>query len=654
MPFPKQLQEKIDLWLEYDQNEQTRNEILELCKNPENEEELHKRMDKRIQFGTAGLRSSMEAGWSRMNTLTVLQASQGLCSYIKKTEPTEKHSIVIGHDHRYHSKEFAEITAKCFLLQGFKVYYLNYCGTKPDTDVFCHTPLVPFAINTLKAGCGVMVTASHNPANDNGFKVYYKNGCQIIPPHDNLISEEILQELKPQEHIWDSFEDVVDSNKKKFFDVKDELLSKYIEKIAKELVHIPLHKKKTTSETPTPNNKQKKPNHKPWFVYTPMHGVGYEVFKALMDKLGLYENEDYLVVEEQKIPDPAFPTVSFPNPEEKGALDLSMELAKKHKIRLVLANDPDADRFSVASATFNKDAELFHSNEHHGLTYSQLNGNEIGYLFAYFTFCENHVKVAKGLDGRKKFQMGMLNSTVSSSLIKYMAQIEGFVYKETLTGFKWIGNKALELEKNNPGLVVPFAYEEAIGYMFPKISYDKDGISALVVFLQLYVRFQGSLDMTLNEIYEKYGFYKQHNDYYILPNPKVNNEVFAYIREHTSKKETLNLQIYDLNQAPIKDDCFVMKSFRDLTLGLQTGREEPDLPVDPNSEMITFWFSTKSSENHLKVTLRGSGTEPKLKVYIECMNTSNAVEAQRYADYMWESIKAVWIRPDVTGLHTRE
>ncbi|SJM88818.1 probable Phosphoglucomutase-3 [Zygosaccharomyces bailii] len=596
---PGKLQRSIDLWLEQDHNDETRREIRGLC-SAKNWPELHKRLDSRLQFGTAGLRARMEAGFNRMNTLIVTQATQGLASYIKKQFP-EHLVAVVGHDHRFNSKEFAMATATVFLKSGFKVYYLN------RKESFVHTPMVPFTVDRIKASVGVMITASHNPKMDNGYKVYYANGCQIIPPHDLAIAKSIEANLEPWDGVWD-WTSIMDqaATEGKLIYARAEMVNQYVNCIGEKLVE----------------GISALPRGTPWFVYTPMHGVGYNIFHQIAcQTLKLEVDRDYLVVPEQKEPNPEFPTVHFPNPEEKGALDLAIDLANHRNISLVLASDPDADRFSVAV------------RETSG-NWRQLTGNEIGFLFAYYELQKyRHLKP----EFRKSHPLAMLNSTVSSQMISKMAAVEGFHHEDTLTGFKWIGNRAVQLEQR--GYYVPFGFEEAIGYMFPVMENDKDGISAAVVFLQAYNQWisDGTTPSNVLESgFRKYGVFREYNGYYLVSEPSLTNKTFAKIRDsYMEKNEKYPEAVGELR----------VTAFRDLTVGFQsnTANNVPDLPVDSSSQMITIEAKPKDGhpDEHVRFTLRGSGTEPKLKVYIEACSQSEA-QATNLAKETWQILKKEW------------
>lgn len=611
---PTSLKGQITDWLRIDQNKETITEVVDLCEKKD-WEELTKRFSSRIVFGTAGLRARMETGTNRLNSLVILQATQGLAKYIADQFPENKVAVV-GHDHRYHSKEFAEVTATVFLRAGFKVKYLN------PRDSFVHTPLVPFAVDHFGASVGIMITASHNPKMDNGYKVYYNNGCQIIPPHDSNIARYIDQNLEPWTNDWNwknTLQQGLDNGTLEY--VKETMTKNYISK-AEEV----LTKGKVSLQ---------EEERKPWFVYTPMHGVGHEIFtKIATQLLNLEDGIDYLSVPEQIKPDPSFPTVSFPNPEEKGALDKAIALAENEGILLVVANDPDADRFSIAvqNPQLNK--------------WQQLTGNEIGFLFAYFEL-EKYKKLPESF--RLSHPLAILNSTVSSHMIKAMAEKEGFHYEDTLTGFKWIGNRARDLEKE--GYFVPFGYEEAIGYMFPSMEHDKDGISATVEFLQAYnkwVKFDKKYPLDiLEDGFQRYGIFKEYNGYYIVKDPSMMKPIFDFIRYDYDPE----------NEFPQKiGDQFKVIYFRDLTMGYQsdTPDHKPTLFVDPHSQMITIIAvrNGRTSDNEkIRFTMRGSGTEPKLKIYIEACSDSEE-NAQFLAQMTWDTLKKEWFRPDVTGLVT--
>lgn len=582
----------VNTWLSQDVNDEKDNEIVQLA-NSHNIDELERRLCQRIQFGTAGLRGKMEAGYSGMNEVTVYQASLGLADYlIANVENALSRGIVVGHDHRHRSDKFAETAGSAFLVKGFNVYFLE----------MVHTPLVPFAVDTLKAAGGIMITASHNPAADNGYKVYWANGCQIIPPHDEGIAHCIEQNFVPVLDIRNDTSRYMILMKRIRRQIVGDLTDKYFDSLKRKL-----HDKTITAKLSSK------------FVYTPMHGVGLPYMQRVVKELGVANC--MIVVDEQSHPDPDFPTVKFPNPEEKGALDLAIATANRYGANMILANDPDADRFAVA-------ARDIKTGEWH-----QLTGNQVGALFAVYS-------VEKYKRERRNVQsLAMLNSTVSSQLLRGLADLERFRYEDTLTGFKWIGNRAIDLEKE--GYTVPFAYEEALGYMF-SVVHDKDGISAAYVFLQILMVWEHDsinvLDV-LERIYEKVGFYEENNSYYVSSSPELTNLVFESIRNSSG-------------DAPFPDAIgpFTITSWRDLTVGYDSATRDnvPLLPVSKSSQMITC-TAVDSAGINVRFTLRGSGTEPKLKVYIEA-RADNRQCARATADLMRDVLKREWFKPKETGL----
>lgn len=611
-------------WLEIDINEKSRNEILALLEN-EDYSTLDKKLSKRISFGTAGLRSSVESGFAHMNDITVLQAAQGLVKYLlNHNEKEETLSVVIGYDHRICSQRFAELTASAAVSKGVKVYYLGsvdnlskesielsqslFANNEKNEKGYVHTPLVPFAVSYKRASVGVMVTASHNPAKDNGYKVYYGNGCQIIPPVDEQIAQEIEKNLKPwtDSDVWNTTKHFTEQGHKLIVPIKQEVTEAYLKAVDGIITNKHLNFD---------------------FVYTPIHGIGFEIFEKVIK---LFSNNGTChVVEEQRLPDSLFATVKFPNPEEKGTLSLAIKNAESLKKKLILATDPDADRFSVVVKSQETDIWV------------QLTGNEIGFLFAMYL-------IEEVIPPEKLSQIYMVNSTVSSRVLESMAKFHGFKYTDTLTGFKWIGNVSQELKMK--GFSVPFAYEEAIGYMFSVMD-DKDGIAAAVVWLQLYEKwfankkYSDPLDK-LKQGYTRYGWFKERNGYYIVKDTNVVSKIFnGSIRQGDSRPGS-----------KLGSD-FVILSWCDLTTGYDssTSDNKPRLPIDPKSQMITATLRPLDSSHTeaVRFTCRGSGTEPKLKIYIEGSSNHSGYRAQLLADLCWETLKTVWFKPEENDMEER-
>ncbi|KAI9822295.1 MAG: Phosphoglucomutase-3 [Pycnora praestabilis] len=561
----------------------TRGEIRKLLEVG-NKSELEKRLGTRIAFGTAGLRGRMEAGYSRVNSLTIIQASQGLASYLLDTVPSaSSKGIVIGYDARYNSEKFARLAATAFITKGIKVWWYGN---------LVHTPLVPFGVTIVGAAAGVMVTASHNPAEDNGYKVYWSNGCQIIPPHDAGIAASITRNLYPIS--WD--QSLVE---KDYLLVEDALTQ----------VRDPYFAAVTRTAR---RDFSTKSLHESRFIYTPMHGVGLAYMTEAVERLGLVDC--MIVVEEQAHPDPRFPTVRFPNPEENGALDLAIKTAERHDVHLIIANDPDADRLAVAEKV-------------NGRWY-QLTGNQLGCLLA------SHVlSTFSPIVDRSK--LAMLNSTVSTGMLRSMASQEGFHSEETLTGFKWLGNVALQLEAQ--GYDALYAFEEALGYMFSEVVHDKDAVTAGAVFLSAASRWRATENLTpwgkLQQLYTRYGYFETANTYFISPDPVLTERLFEGIRSLDSPH-------------PAKLGNRRILRWRDLTKGYDSATVDnlPLLPVSKDSQMITCEL-----EGDVIFTVRGSGTEPKIKLYIECQ-ADTLIQAQKGADDVLKDIAKEWFKPEANGL----
>ncbi|CAG8619221.1 19353_t:CDS:10 [Cetraspora pellucida] len=581
-------------WLRLDKNPVTRLEIDKLYAEG-NVEELEKRLRNRISFGTAGLRSSMEAGFARMNDLTVIQASQGLCMYLLDTiQNAIAKGVVIGHDHRHNSETFARLSAAVFLSKGVKVYFYHK---------LVHTPLVPYGVKKLKAACGIMITASHNPKQDNGYKVYWENACQIIPPHDKGVSDAINNNLEPW--IWDP--NVVDNSKLCIDNIK-EISDAYFE----ELKVLSYYREDNAAS-----------NLK--FVYTALHGVGTLAAKRIFETFAL---KPLILTKEQTDPDPDFPTVTFPNPEEgKGTLALAMKTANEVGAYVIFANDPDADRFSVSEKQKNGEWTIF-------------SGNQIGVMLASAVL-NNYRASGKPLE-----KLAMLSTAVSSKMLARIAKIEGFYFEETLTGFKWLGNVAIDLINN--GYDVLFAYEEAIGFMIGDTVKDKDGISALGAFAELIVQLDKrkmKISEYLDELYKKYGYFVTENSYFICHSSTTINKIFDKIRYG----ENPYLYEYKLSYPKTLADHKITY-VRDLTIGYDTSKtsNQPTLPVSKSSQMITFGL-----ENGCIGTLRTSGTEPKIKYYFE-LSGNDKEQVTKELSNIVKGVADELLEPEKYGLGYRD
>ncbi|XP_047126037.1 phosphopentomutase isoform X1 [Hydra vulgaris] len=591
------LDEKIKDYLYWDRNESTFNEIKSLVLS-HNYEELEKKVLTRLEFGTAGLRAAMGAGFSRMNDLTVIQTTQGLCAYLfKEFSNFKSDGVVIGHDARHNSHRFARLAASVFLNAGVKVYLFS--------DIV-PTPYVPFSVLKYKCAAGVMVTASHNPKQDNGYKVYFSNGCQIIPPHDERISESIFANLTPLDSSWDEI----------FYKTSDLCLDPLSE----------VHKAYMSAIQIHCHNRDINKNSSLNITYTAMHGVGE---KYEMDAFKAFSLKPFYTTEAQAKPDPEFPTVKYPNPEEgKGALKLAIETAEANNSSFIIANDPDADRLAVAEKLKNGSWKIF-------------NGNEVAFLLGWWAF-KNHKN--KHPELYPSDSIYMIYSTVSSRALRTMGEIEGFQFEETLTGFKWMGNKTTELHEK--GKTVLFAFEEAIGYMFGTQVLDKDGISAGVIMSELacVLHNEGiTVAEQLEKLYEMYGIHISNNSYYICYDQATIKKIFHRMRHMNNGK------------FPVAVGPFDVLNVRDL-YGIGFDSSQPDnkpiLPTSTSGEMITFTFN-----QGCVATIRTSGTEPKIKYYSEIFTKPgdgmSRVDAQAKIDSLIKYLVEELLQPDENNLIAR-
>ncbi|CAI5735416.1 unnamed protein product [Hyaloperonospora brassicae] len=552
-------------WTDWDVNIETKTQVQQLVESND-ATRLQELFCRRIAFGTAGLRAVMGPGPAAMNDLVVIQTAQGLCKYLETQlgERAKAMGVALGYDHRRQrslsSERFAELTASVCLHAGFRVCLYG--------DVVA-TPLVPFCVEQKGCAAGVMVTASHNPKADNGYKVYWSNGCQIIGPHDEGIANAIAANLAPWRQYDESREQLQQMFPAAMEDPSDELFPRYFGRAGAELCRFPAANAHTTLT----------------IAYTAMHGVGHAFTSR---SFAAFQHKEYVPVQAQLLPDPEFPTVVFPNPEEgRGALQLAMETAEASRARLILANDPDADRLAVAERDANSETG-----------WRIFTGNEIGVLLGHWEL-EQYVRLHPDCDRK---QLYFVASTVSSKMLRAVAQKEGLNFVETLTGFKWMGNKTAELRK--AGKTVLFSFEEAIGFCVGGLVKDKDGVVAAAVFAEMAVQLEATKKMTVSQhlsaLYTRYGHFVTQNHYVKCYDPVKIRAIFARLR----------------NSGKYWDSCgdYAISHVRDLTTGYDSS--QPDkravLPVSTSTEMITYTFA-----NGCVATLRTSGTEPKLKYYVE-------------------------------------
>jgi len=532
-------------WIANDPDSATRDELRALLARPEisvaDRASLEDRFAGPLAFGTAGLRGVIGAGPNRMNRAVVARATWALARVLLEAVPDAvERGVVVGADARRMSREFAEDAAAILASAGLRVVLFR--SPVP-------TPLVGFTVKRLAAAAGVVVTASHNPPEYNGYKVYWQNAAQIVPPVDAAIAAAI-ERAPPAVQIERPTLDTLRASGW-VTDAPADIESAYVSAIRDLAVH-PHEGDRTLG-----------------IVYTPLHGVGDALVRRTLAEAGF---TDVRSVPQQQAPDGAFPTVAFPNPEEPGAMDLAFAFAKEHDAKLVLANDPDADRLAVALP--NAGGRGFHA----------LTGNQVGVLLGHYLLTER---------APSKRPRAVLASIVSTPLLGRIAADLGVHYEETLTGFKWIANRAIELEAEGYDFV--FGFEEALGYCVGGAVRDKDGISGalLVAELAAVLRARGlSLEGQLDVIAGRWG---------VWSSAQV-NVTRAGARGASELREIMDR----LRAAPprrLGDDTVVS------VVDYETGLARPGLP---KSNVVALRLASGA-----RVIARPSGTEPKAKLYFD-------------------------------------
>ena len=541
---------KYNEWLTDDCfDKETKNE-LESIRN--NENEIKDRFYKELEFGTAGLRGVIGAGTNRMNKYTVGRATQGLANFINKMKISNP-SVVISFDSRHMSKEFSEITALVLNANGIRVNLFDNLRPVPELS---------FAVRYLKATAGIMITASHNPPEYNGYKVYWSDGAQIIPPVDKGIIDEVLS--------------IEDFSLIKTMD-KDEAISQgLLNYIGSEVDDAFINALKSSCLNPEIIKKEAN-NVK--IVYTPLHGAGNISVQRILKELGF---KNVYVVPEQEEPDGNFPTVSYPNPEDPKAFELALKLAKKVDADVVLATDPDSDRLGVFSKISNGE-------------YVSYTGNMSALLICEYELSQKKDKGILPDNG------AIVTTIVSSDLTKAIAQYYGAKVFETLTGFKWIGEKIREFEEKDSYKYL-FGFEESYGCLIAPHARDKDGISAVMALCEAtaYYKSKGlSLWDQMIKIYEKYGYYKEGQISIVLKGA----DGAAEIKNKMSKmRANPPKELAGLDVLEVKDyqEHIVKKSNGEIF--------KTDLPT---SNVLYYELS-----NNSWCCVRPSGTEPKIKFYM--------------------------------------
>ncbi|MEE1271851.1 MAG: phospho-sugar mutase [Bacteroidales bacterium] len=520
-------------WLNTSIDEQAKQEIISLREN--NVNEFNDAFYRTLEFGTGGLRGIMGIGTNRMNKYIVAMTTQGFCNYIAENNQGKQIKTVISYDSRNNSREFAKITARVMAANGFKVYLFE--DIRP-------TPELSFAVRELKADAGVMLTASHNPKEYNGYKAYWNDGAQLTSPHDELVIEKVnaitdLSQVKMQDD------------------------DKNITIIGEDMDKIYLKKIKSISINSQCIKKQKDLK----IVYTPLHGTGISLVPKALKAYGF---ENVICVKEQSIPDGNFPTCVSPNPEEPAALEMGIKLAKEIDADMLLATDPDADREAIAVKD-NKGEWII------------LNGNQTASLLTYYLLSAN--KNANALKGNEY----IIKTVVTTDLINRIAEDFSVEYFDVLTGFKHIASKIREHEGKKRYIG---GGEESFGYLIGDFVRDKDAVSACCILAEMVacLKEEGTnLYDFLLQLYTKYGFFQE-------------KQVSITRKGKTGAEEIQKMMMDFRNNPPKQLDNDEVVEIIDY---LET--EKTQLP---KSNVLQYLLKSGS-----KVSVRPSGTEPKIKFY---------------------------------------
>ena len=518
------IREKYEYWLTFD--EDTRKELESIT----DEKEIEDRFYKDLEFGTGGLRGIMGAGANRMNKYTVGKATKGLCEYLKNEFSGEK-SVVIAYDSRNNSKAFAECAAEILCYNGIKTFLF---------DEIMPTPVLSFSVKYLNCNAGIVITASHNPKEYNGYKVYDKYGCQLIPQYaDKVIS--YINNVKDIKSVKHMNLNMALSNGFLTY-IGDEVLNSYISEVEKMAVY------KEASDLK--------------IVYTPLHGTGNIPVRKVLSDMSF----DVSVVKEQAVADGNFTTVRSPNPEEKDALNMALEQAKRANADLVIGTDPDCDRVGVG---------VLHNGE-----YTLLTGNQTGALLVDF-----YLKFKKQSLNPKST---LVKTIVTNDLGAEIARKNGLNVVETLTGFKYIGDQITKYEKTGENEFL-IGYEESYGYLVGTYARDKDAVIASMLICEMaayYKKHKMTLVDALNVLYSEYGFYLDALDSFVLKGKDGASRIKNIMSYFRANKATVFPNITDV---------------KDYSTGIG------DLP---KSNVLKFFLKGGSW-----IAVRPSGTEPKLKMY---------------------------------------
>jgi phosphoglucomutase len=564
------IQKKIDFWLSGNFDQATKDEIIRLQR--ENPDELADAFYRNLEFGTGGLRGIMGVGTNRMNKYTVGMATQGYANYLKQSFPAQQVKVAIAYDSRNNSRFFAETTANVFAANGINVFLFK--EMRP-------VPLLSFAIRHLKCQGGVVCTASHNPKEYNGYKAYWDDGSQLVPPHDKNVIKEVEMIASIDDVKWTGG-------------------SENISIIGKEMDQAYIEMVKGLSIYPDVIEKHKDLK----IVYTPIHGTGIMLVPPVLERFGF---SNIHIVQEQSVPDGNFPTVVFPNPEESEAMALGLKLAEKLDADILCGTDPDADRLAIGVKDLNGNWVL-------------MNGNQTAVL------AFNYMIEARKAKGIAKPNDMVITTIVTTPMIYEIATKNGVACYHVLTGFKWIADLIRQKETEENFII---GGEESFGLMIGDKIRDKDGVSAVALLCEMaaYEKEKGrSLYEKMIDLYVQYGFYKEQLVSITKKGMDGQQQIAAMMegyRSHPPKAingiPVLKLLDYELQEE----------------LNLNTG-ERWDIRL-PKSNVLQFIL-----EDGSVISARPSGTEPKIKFYFSVnAKLDSAAEFEKVNQQLDEKIKAV-------------
>lgn len=569
-----QVTEKANKWLGAEYDEETRAAVKAMLEN-DDKTELIESFYKDLEFGTGGLRGIMGAGSNRMNIYTVGAATQGLSNYLKVAfADLPEIKVVVGHDVRNNSRKFAEIVADIFSANGIKVYLFDSCRPTPE---------ISFAIRHLGCQSGVIITASHNPKEYNGYKAYWNDGAQMIAPHD-------VNTIKYVNEVTDVKDIKFQGDKSKIEIIGENIDKVYLDKI------------KTLSLNPEAIQK----HHDMKIVYTPIHGTGMKLIPRSLRNFGF---TNIIGVPEQEVESGDFPTVASPNPEEPSAMAMGIAKAKETGAEIVMASDPDADRIGVVIRDNNGE-------------YVLINGNQIALIFLNYLMTRN-AELGK-LTGKEY----IVKTIVTTETIKSIADAQHIKMYDCYTGFKWIANIMRENEGKARYLG---GGEESYGFLVEDFVRDKDSVSAISIMAEIaaWAKEKGlNMIEMLQDIYLKYGFSREKG--------------ISLVRKGKSGAEEIAAIMKQFRENPPKElagsKVSIIKDYQTLKQTNALTGETSDLEMPVTSNVLQYF-----TEDRTKVSIRPSGTEPKIKFYIEVHGEMKSAadydDANRKADEKIETIK---------------